>query len=91
MRVTITSGGRTVDIRAGRDQDGDRRLLRAVERTALRLLAALPEPAPPGSDGESEEGQPFGFALSADTERAEPPLLRDHEPDEYEEPDWSAP
>ncbi|MER5302123.1 hypothetical protein ABT039_22070 [Streptomyces lasiicapitis] len=63
MRLTLRAEGREVDISL--DQD-DTEALRAAERTALRLLNALPAPAPPA------EETPFGFAVATDTERAEP-------------------
>ncbi|TQE33062.1 hypothetical protein [Streptomyces ipomoeae] len=62
MRLTVRAEGREVDISL--DQD-DTEALRVAERTALRLIGALP-PALPA------EEMPFGFAVSADTERADP-------------------
>lgn len=62
MRVLAQCGDRKVDIRV----DGESpELLRQAERTAKRLLAALPDPPAP------EPQQAFGFALSAEAERAE--------------------
>lgn len=85
MRVTVESGSRRVDIRT---DPGDGISLRAAEAAARRLLAALPEPAPAPDEG---EGQGFGFSLSAEIERADPPALRGHDPEEYEPDTRSAP
>lgn len=65
MRIKLSDGQRTVDIYI---PPGDIPTpLADAEGTALRLLAALADlPAEPAT-----EAQPFGFALSADTERAE--------------------
>jgi hypothetical protein len=71
MRLTVRAEGREVDITL--DQD-DTEALRVAERTALRLLGALPEPPPPA------EEMPFGFAVGADTERTDP----DPRPDDAE-------
>ncbi|WP_030188166.1 hypothetical protein [Streptomyces violaceorubidus] len=75
MRLTITSGGCTVDIRT---DPGEGVSLRAAEKAALRLFHALPP-----SDDTTEDEQPFGFALSSDTERApETPDTVEYEDDE---------
>ncbi|HET6633990.1 MAG TPA: hypothetical protein VFH77_03075 [Streptomyces sp.] len=69
MRVLAQCGDRKVDIRV----DGESpELLRQAERTAKRLLAALPQPL------KQEPQQAFGFALSGDAERAEP-VYTDHD------------
>ncbi|MFE9812413.1 hypothetical protein [Streptomyces sp. NPDC005548] len=62
MRLTLTSGANTVDLRT---DPGEGVSLRAAENTALRLLRALPQ-----AKDEPEEEQPFGFSLSSDNERA---------------------
>jgi hypothetical protein len=73
MRLVVISGSRSIDIRV---PDSNPALLRQAERTARRLLTSLTtaqeEKAP-------EEEQPFGFALSAQAEQAEPPIPREHE------------
>ena len=75
MRLTITAGGRTVDLRT---DPGEAVSLRAAESAALRLFRALPE----GEDTEEDE-QPFGFSLASDTERApETPDVVEYEDDE---------
>lgn len=63
MRIYLTDGTRTVQLSTGRR---DRTTLKAAEKTALRLLAALPSPP------EDKPKQPIGFAgpLDADIERA---------------------
>lgn len=63
MRLTLTAGEKTIDLRA---DPGEGVTLRAAANTALRLFHALPDAAHQTADDE----QPFGFALSADTERA---------------------
>lgn len=63
MRITLVSGDRTVHLTTGKR---DRVSLRAAERSALRMLTALPHPP---SEPAKEA---FGFALSTDTERAVP-------------------
>ncbi|WP_329131533.1 hypothetical protein OG552_10450 [Streptomyces sp. NBC_01476] len=57
--------------------------LRRVENSALRMLAALQQEPP--AEPEPEE-VPFGFSLSADTERAAPPPLREHDVEQDDEP-----
>ncbi|MFI0929622.1 hypothetical protein ACH4TP_37725 [Streptomyces sp. NPDC021012] len=66
MRIYLTDGTRTVQLSTGRR---DRTTLKAAEKTALRLLAALP-----GSPAEKPK-TPIGFAgpLDADIERASEP------------------
>jgi hypothetical protein len=56
MRVVVSSAERTVHLKA---KGSGKKTLRRLERTALRLLAAAPEPEP---------RTPFGFAVSSDTE-----------------------
>lgn len=70
MRLTLTSGETTVDLRT---DPGEGVSLRAAENAALRLFRALPKAtSSPGND------EPFGFALSSDTERApEAPFAED--------------
>lgn len=59
MRISVTSGDRTVYIKIkGRTPE----LLAQAEATDLRLLAATPEPP---------AQQPFGFTLGAETDAAE--------------------
>lgn len=72
MRLTLTSGETTIDLRT---DPGEGVSLRAAEHSALRLFRALPKAAT-----SSSEEQPFGFSLSADTERSP-------EPDHSEEDD----
>lgn len=75
MRLTLTSGETTVDLRT---DPGEGVSLRAAENAALRLFRALPK----GSASPDDE-QPFGFTLSSDTERApEQPEPSDYEEDE---------
>lgn len=65
MRLTLTSGETTVDLRT---DPGEGVSLRAAENAALRLFRSLPnEPT------SVDEDQPFGFSLSSDTERAPEP------------------
>lgn len=64
MRITLTSGEKTVDVRT---DPGEGVTLRAAEGAALRLFNALPGAQPP------EKDQEFGFSLSSDTERAPEP------------------
>lgn len=73
MRLTLTSGETTVDLRT---DPGEGVSLRAAENAALRLFRSLPKAAA-DPDGE----QPFGFSLSSDTERAP----EQAEPADYEE------
>lgn len=62
MRITLTSGESSVDLRT---DPGECVSLRAAEGAALRLLRALPTAATTsGSD------RLFGFSLSSETERA---------------------
>ncbi|MDX3165825.1 hypothetical protein PV516_18745 [Streptomyces scabiei] len=66
MRLTVRAPGREIDIDLGQNSTA---ALKAAETTALRLLAAMPAEQP-------EPEVPFGFAVSAvsaDTERADPP------------------
>jgi hypothetical protein len=73
MRLTVTAGGATVDIRMARE---DLETLTAAEQTAVRLLEAAPDPAqPPDPRGDL----PFGFSVSSDTERAPEPEFIDSE------------
>lgn len=75
MRLTLTAGGRTVDLRT---DPGEAVSLRAAENTALRLFRALPE-----EDATEEDEQSFGFSLSSDTERSpETPDAVEYEDDE---------
>jgi len=62
MRLTIRAHGREIDIELGQNSTA---ALKAAEATALQLLKALPAEQP-------EEDVPFGFAVTADTERADP-------------------
>lgn len=63
MRITLTSGEKTVDVRT---DPGEGVTLRAAEGAALRLFNALP-------GGQPATSQEFGFSLSSDTERAPEP------------------
>lgn len=72
MRLTLTSGENTVDLRT---DPGEGVSLRAAENTALRLFRALPATTAPDS-------APFGFSLSSDTERAVEPVSEEDEDDE---------
>lgn len=63
MRITLTSGEKTVDVRT---DPGEGVTLRAAEGAALRLFNALP-------GGQLATSQEFGFSLSSDTERAPEP------------------
>lgn len=60
MRLTVTAGGRTVDLRTDPTEGVS---LRAAEKAVLRLFRSIP------ADDDGED-QAFGFALSSDTERA---------------------
>ncbi|MCZ0983973.1 hypothetical protein O1L60_45245 [Streptomyces diastatochromogenes] len=62
MRLTVRAPGREIDIELGQSSTA---ALKAAEATALALLKALPAHEP-------DEDVPFGFAVSSDTERAEP-------------------
>lgn len=64
MRITLTSGEKTVDLRT---DPGEGVSLRAAEGAALRLFNALPDAEPPT---DKDKDQEFGFSLSSDTERA---------------------
>jgi hypothetical protein len=68
VRITVTSGDRQVHI-AVKGSSGKK--LRKAERTARRLLDAGPKP--------TEDNLPFGFAVGADTERADRHPPREHE------------
>lgn len=73
MRITLTSGEKTVDLRT---DPGEGVTLRAAENAALRMFHALPAAAPSTTD----DDQPFGFSLTSDNERApEPEPLGDLE------------
>lgn len=74
MRLTLTSGETTVDLRT---DPGEGVSLRAAENAALRLFRALPK-----ASATPDDEQPFGFSLSSDTERA--PDIAPIE-DEYED------
>ncbi|MCF1598292.1 hypothetical protein [Streptomyces muensis] len=63
MRLIVRAPGREIEIEVGQNSTA---ALKAAETTALRLLQALPA-EPPADD------VPFGFAVSTDTERADPP------------------
>lgn len=76
MRITITDGSRSVDIHL---RGHSAKLLRAAERSALRMLATLPPPAP------EPDQQAFGFCLSVQAERAEPPYPREHDTEQYDD------
>jgi hypothetical protein len=78
MRLTLTDGDRKVEIVVGGDS---RELLQAAEQSALRMLAAVP---PPAAEPERVQ-EAFGFALSADTERAVPDEPFDSELEEGED------
>lgn len=74
MRLTITSGGRTVDLRTDPSEQVS---LRSAEGTALRLFRALP-----AADNDTPENDTvFGFALSSDTERAPEPVAEEEADD----------
>jgi hypothetical protein len=64
MRLTLTSGETTVDLRT---DPGEGVSLRAAENSVLRLFRALPKADEPSGE------QPFGFSISSDTERAPEP------------------
>lgn len=68
----MTSGDRIVDVRT---QPREHVTLREAEDTALRLLHAVPEPAPVPE-------QTFGFCLSSDTELAPDPEPQHDESEE---------
>jgi len=75
MRLTITAGGRTVDLRT---DPREAVTLQAAESAVLRILNALP-----AADEAEDDDQPFGFALSSETERApEAPDTVEYEDDE---------
>lgn len=74
MRLTLTSGGRVVDLRTDPTEQVS---LRAAESAALRLFRALP-----ASDNTDEGEQPFGFSLSSDNERAPESALVEDDDDE---------
>jgi hypothetical protein len=89
MRVRLTDGIREVEIRTDGTTD-DAPLLRQIERTARRLLAAIPQPP-------AASHPPFGFArqldldrvaLDSTAERADPdePVLEDEGDDECRRP-----
>lgn len=65
MRITLTSGEKTVDLRT---DPGEAVSLRAAEGAALRLFNALPS-----ADTPTDKDQEFGFSLNSDTERAPDP------------------
>lgn len=75
MRITLTSGETTVDVRT---DPGEAVSLRAAENAALRLFHALPKAV-----ARTDDDQPFGFSLSSDNERApEQPEPADYEDDD---------
>lgn len=74
MRLTLTSGETTVDLRT---DPGEAVSLRAAENTALRLFLAIPK-----ASTSPDEDRPFGFSLSSDTERAPEPAPVEDEDDE---------
>ncbi|MDX2658365.1 hypothetical protein PV382_23410 [Streptomyces scabiei] len=74
MRLTLTSGETTVDLRT---DPGEAVSLRAAENAALRLFRALPK-----ASTDADEEQPFGFSLSSDTERSPEPAPVEDEDDE---------
>ena len=63
MRLTVRAPGREIDIEVGQNSTA---ALKAAETTALRLLQALPAEQPTAK-------VPFGYSVSTDTERADPP------------------
>lgn len=72
MRLTASTGSRTVDLRIRGDSP---ELLAQAEKTALNLLRVMPDE--PADEQPDPERQPFGFSLNgisldAQTERAEP-------------------
>lgn len=72
MRLTLTSGETTVDLRT---DSGEGVSLRAAENAALRLFRALPK-----ASASPDDDQSFGFCLSSDTERVpDQPELSDFE------------
>lgn len=74
MRLTLTSGETTVDLRT---DPGEGVSLRAAENAALRLFRSLPK-----ASASTDEEQPFGFSLSSDTERAPEAAPTEDEDDE---------
>lgn len=64
MRLTLASSGKTVDLRTDPSEAVS---LRAAEKAVLRLFHALPRV---DNNEDQDDDQPFGFALSSDTERA---------------------
>lgn len=84
MRVTLTAGDRTVDIRIDGSEGDGIDALRRVENSAKRLFAALPKDEPTAAEAEDP---PFGFALSADTTLSGPPPQREHDIEQDDEPD----
>lgn len=73
MRITVTSGDRQVHVAL---KGKSTKKLRAAENAARRLLDAAPETP--------DETTPFGFAISTDTERAEPRAPREHQAEPQE-------
>lgn len=74
MRLTLTSGETTVDLRT---DPGEGVSLRAAENAALRLFNALPKVS-----ASPDDDLPFGFSLSSDNERASDPAPIEDEADE---------
>lgn len=67
MRITVTSGERSVHIKI---KGGSAKLLTQAEDTARRLLQATPE---------LPVAQPFGFTATSDHDPSEPPeTVNDH-------------
>lgn len=62
MRVTLTSGENTVDLRT---DPGEGVSLRAAEGAALRLFNALPS-----AESDSDKQHDFGFSVGSETESA---------------------
>lgn len=74
MRITLTAGETTVDLRT---DPGEGVSLRAAENAALRMFRTLPK-----ATATPDDDQPFGFSLSSDTERStEPAELPEYEDD----------
>ncbi|WP_333745682.1 hypothetical protein [Streptomyces sp. IBSBF 2950] len=74
MRLTVRAPGREIDIELGQSSTA---ALKAAETTALRLLEAMPSEQPAAD-------VPFGFSVSTDTERADPPPEPDDDPTDPE-------
>lgn len=74
IRVSVRSGDRRVVVQATGKPTAT--TLRAMERSARRLLDAIPAPPAPAPDSAPEA---FGFALSSDIERAPDPGGEDYD------------